>query len=159
MGFIREVGPFVGIVLVVVEFLAAISVTDVAPFLGTDGVVLKAVSGDGGGCPFGRRSSQKFPDACAFDMFGNWESCEIAKCWIDAHEVDGAFANSTGFGDTGNDPNERRAGGLLPKREFAPVFFLAQVPAVIAPKANDGVGGVRRFIESVDQSADLAVEK
>jgi len=48
-----EIGPFVRVVLQVVEFLAAVGVADVAPTLAADAVVALIVAGDGRTVAFG----------------------------------------------------------------------------------------------------------
>ena len=139
LGVGGEVGPFVFVVAVIIEFFGSVGVADVAPTIGADGVVVLAKGGDADACPCGSGIGEQGLDVVAFEPSGFWQSGELAEGWIDAHEIDGTFADAAGFGDTGNDPNEGCASGFLPEGEFSPVFLLAEMPAVVAPENDDGI--------------------
>lgn len=49
--FVREVVPFFGIIVVVVEFFAVVEVADVAPAFGAEGELGDVVAGEGGMVP------------------------------------------------------------------------------------------------------------
>ena len=55
--------------------------------------------------------------------------------------------------------DEGHAGGALPAGPLAPVFFFAEVPAVVAPEDDHGVGGGGAGVERVEQFADLRVDE
>ena len=47
----------------------------------------------------------------------------------------------------------------FPAGPFAPVLFLAQVPAVIGPEHDHGIVRVRTVIQRIQQTADVMVDK
>ena len=67
-GFAGEVGPLVGIVAHVVEFLAAVGVVDVAPAFAADAVVALVVAGDGGALALGGGVLELRDEAEAFEI-------------------------------------------------------------------------------------------
>jgi hypothetical protein len=153
--FIRcEVCPFERIFLLVVEFLVAIRIANVAPGFRAGGVILEAVGGDcriGPGCGWiGEERAKRF----SLHMRWCGDASEIRERRIDRHEVDGSLADRVWLGQTGHDPDERRARGLFPESKLTPVLFLAKVPAVIPPQHDDRVFRIGRSIEAVDQTAD-----
>ena len=50
-------------------------------------------------------------------------------------------------------------GGLLPDGSLAPVFLLAQVPAVIAHQHDEGFTPARVFLQAVEEPADLTIDE
>jgi len=88
-------------------------------------------------------------------MLRHGDAGEIAECRIDGHEIHGALGHGDGLRHAWHDPDERRARGFLPQRKFPPVVFLAEVPAVVAPEADDRVVLVGRFFQRIEQAADV----
>ena len=158
LGIAGEVFPFVGIDGFVVELFVAVLIMDVAPALAADSVIAKEVGGQRGLLPRGTWIGEQGFDAAPFQLTsGGSEPAEIDQRGVDAHEIDGSFAEGVGFGEAWGDPNQGCAGGFFPEREFAPVFLFAQVPAVVAPKDDDGVVLVGAFVEGGHQAADVHI--
>lgn len=104
LGLLRQVGEFIGIVAVIVEFLRAVGVADVAPVFGSDGVVLVVAGRDDGGLAWSQRGIELGLEAESFEMlvFGN--TAEVDKGGVDVEEADG-FGASVSWRDawTGKD--------------------------------------------------------
>ncbi len=153
-----EVRPFVFVVAVVVELLAAVGVTDVAPAVGADGVVVLTEGRDRRVRPCGFRICQQRADVESFDPRRLWHAGERTKRGIDAHEIHRLRAHATGLRCAGHHPHEGRTRGLLPQRELPPVLLLAEMPAVIAPEADHRVVAMRGLFIRIQHAADLRVE-
>ncbi len=48
---------------------------------------------------------------------------------------------------------------FLPEREFSPVELFAEMPAVVAPEDDYGVGGIGALIEGVENSAYAGIDE
>jgi hypothetical protein len=67
-GKMGEVGPLVGIGLVVVEFLGAVRVAGVAVALRADGMVVMVMGGEGGLFPLGLGIFQQWNETGSIDV-------------------------------------------------------------------------------------------
>ena len=57
----------------------------------------------------------------------------------------------------GHVDHEGGAGRFLPQGEFSPMLFFAEVPTVIGPEHNDGVGCMRAFLQCVKHAPNLFI--
>ena len=55
--------------------------------------------------------------------------------------------------------DEGNVGRLFPDGSFAPVFLLAQVPAVITHQHDEGFTPARILLQTAEKPADLAIDK
>ncbi len=95
LGIVGEVRPFVGIRFDVVEFLAAITIVDIAPALRADGIVFRVVEmGDGGVRPRRGGVAQQRDEAAAFDVRLRRQAAQFGECAEEIDEVDGACADT-----------------------------------------------------------------
>ena len=143
LGLGSQIGPFILVVVMIIELLCAIGVADVAPPVGADGVVVLTECRDADAGPAGSRIGQDGLDVVTLKPRWFLEGCQIAQGRIHTHEIDRAFANTAGLCHSWNNPNEGGTRGLLPQGELPPVFLLTKMPAVVAPEDNDGVVLVR----------------
>ena len=153
-----EVGPLVGIVLMVVEFFAAVGVLDVAPAFGADSVVALVVGGDGGAGAGGLGIFELGKEADAFEVVARGEAAEFDEGGIEIKEFGGLFAAAI-FVDAGSGEDEGDAGGAFPECIFAGDGFFAEMVAVIAPDDDDGVIGLAGLFESIEEPTDLGIDE
>ena len=90
-----EIGPFVGIGLVVVEFFSAVGVADIAPALGPNGVVALVMAGDGGPTPRRIGTFELGNEAETFEIGAGRESSELDEGGIEVEQFGGTGAAST----------------------------------------------------------------
>ena len=91
-------------------------------------------------------------------MSGQGESGEIRERRVNIDQADGLSGNGTGF-DSGSGDDERDMRGLFPDCAFAPVFLLAEMPAVITDEHDDGFATPWVFVQDGEETADLFIYK
>ena len=161
-----EVLGFEGVGLVVVEFefgigdrSAGFFPFDHAVAGGADGAAEEVVAGvdvDDAVAGFGGGVGEDGGEAFAVEAFAGGEAGEFDQGGVD---VDG-FDEGGGFGVlsfAGGGDDEGDAGGLLVVGVFAPEAVVAEVPAVVAPEDDDGVGGEGGGVQGVEDEAELGV--
>src|SRR5690349_8791860 len=134
-----EIGPFIWILCLVVKLLAAVRIMSVAPLFSADRVVVPEVRGDGRLLPRRLGILQQTANAFPLKMAGHGQTAKVHQGGINRHIIHAAVAAAVRFRYPGRHPNQRGASRLFPESELAPVMLLAQVPAMIAPKADDRI--------------------
>jgi len=155
-GLRGHIGPFVGIVDHVVEFLAAIGINNVAPLFAAHSVVALVVTGDGGTLAFRRGIFELRRQADAFQVIAFRQTSELDERRIDVEQLGGLIAALT-CGDARAGKDERDLRAVIPEAVFAGDLFLAEMPAVITPHDDDGVIAMAGLIERGEQAADLRI--
>ena len=120
--------------------------------------------GNGRMGPCGPGIAQQRGEAVRADAGLPGQTAEVDERAIQVHEVDGALADGTGTGACGqagcsgrDADHEGHAGADAPTGEFLPVLLFAKMPAVVAPKNDDGVVAMRTFIEGIEHAAEHGV--
>ena len=125
----------------IVQFLRAVGIADVAPALGSDGVISFAVGADGGVVPqcigIAEQRNSAWPVALGLGI----ESAKLHQGWIKHGQVDRLFAAGTGLRHARCSDDEWNMIGFFPQREFLNVILLADVKTVVRPEDNDRVLG------------------
>ena len=114
-GVAGEVGPFIRVVLHVVEFFRAIFVADVSPFFCSDRNVPGIEHRDEFSLGFLCRVFEKGDKRVAAKIFGGRNIGEIDEGWVEIDEADRLIASGAGFGECfglvfRRDDDERDAG-------------------------------------------------
>ena len=149
-GIARQVAPFTGVGPVVVEFLVAVGIADVAPLLIANRVVVAQIRHDRRLLPRGRGIAEQGNDATAVHGVRRPQRAKLQQCRIQARQVYRARAPSAGCRRPGSDHDERDVGGLLPEGEFLPVILFTEVVAVVRPEDDDGAVSGAGGIEGVN---------
>ena len=100
-----------------------------------------------------------------FQCFVFVQPAEIDKCGVNIDEPHRSIHARAGFGalsqhlgySLGHHEHDRRAPGSFPQGKFSPVLFLAQMPTVISPEYDDGIGRVRAFLQCVEHAPNLFI--
>ena len=91
-------------------------------------------------------------------MLGNGKSGEVAEGGIHIDEFDeGLGLLPGGILHIRGVQNHRDAGRDFIVRRFSPDAHVTEVPTVIAPKDDNGVVALTRFIESIQNEANLGI--
>jgi hypothetical protein len=109
---------------VVVE-LFAVGKFGVAPMLGADGDLIRAVPGDGRFIPGGSGVVEERPEAAAFEFRAGREAAEVDEGGVEVEEFDGAFTLTARFGDAGGGDSHDNAAGAFPQGELTPLLLFA----------------------------------
>jgi hypothetical protein len=118
-----EIGPLVGVGVVVVEFFLSGAVADVAPALiacGVTGVSASAHLGDDGAVSDEGGIFQKRHEGLAFQVVGVLQAAEVTNGRIEVKQADGLGRRGVGLGDAGRDDVDRNGHGRGPGRDLAP---------------------------------------
>ena len=91
-GFCSKIRPFHWIVVVVVQFFAAVCIANESPAFSPHGIVVDAVGCDGWMIPFSGWIFQQRDDAFAIEVIADWQAAEFAESRIDIDEIDSAVA-------------------------------------------------------------------
>ena len=142
----------------VVEFFAAVGIADISPAVGSHGMIVLAEGRDGDAGTSCIRINQQSTNRLALDVHRNRNISQITQRRIDGHEVNRTLANSTGCGCTGSNPDQWCTSRFFPQSKLSPVFFFAEMPAMVSPQADDRVVFVGRFFQCIQYSANLPVE-
>ena len=154
-----EIGPFVGIFVVIVEFAGSVAILNKAPAFRLDCVVLVTIGHHDGAFPFALRILQKREKTLSIEVLTSRQVAEIDESGIDIDQADGtltepAFRHSFGRGN-----DQGRAGGYIPKGVLAPVLFFTEVPTMVAPQHDERVVGMFTLLQRVENTTDLSVDK
>ena len=92
---------------------------------------------------------------------------QLGESGEEAEEIDRLVTDGAGLGAGGEswsavfwDPDhEGHASDGAPGGEFLPVLFLAEVPAVVTPKDDDGIVGIGSILEGIENAAKHGVGK
>ena len=152
-----EVVPFVGVGAVVVEFLGAVGVADVAVGEVAHGVVAGVVGGDGGAAG-GLGVVDLWAKAEAFQSVDGGEAAEVEEGGVEVEEFCG-LGTGPAFGQIGSGDDEGDAGGFLPEGVLSGDALLAEVPAVVGPEDDDGVFFEAVVLEGGGDAADLGIDE
>jgi hypothetical protein len=153
----REVVPLVRVAVVVVQLLATVGVANVPPALAADGVIVAVVGRHRRRLPLRLGIGEQRADVRALDVPRLRHAAERAEGRVNAHQVYGPVADTAGRRHAGGDPDVWHPCRLLPEGELTPVLLLAEVPAVVAPKDDDGVRLGGGSVVGVQQPANLRV--
>jgi hypothetical protein len=102
-------------------------------------------------------ATQERNQALAFDVRRHRQACQFAQGWIDIEKF-GEGRDASATGETGGGDHERRAGGILVVGELSPMTVLAEMPAVVAPEADDGVVRHAAFLQRLHEQTDLRID-
>ena len=153
----REIGPLVRVVRMIVEFFAAVGITDVTPALAAHRVIALPVGRQHGPVPRALRFPQERHQALAVERGHGRQAAEFIERGKQIDQADRPGGAGLGAGDAGRHHEKRDARGALPKREFVQVVFLPEVPAVIRPEHDDGVVRRRTGSERIEQPTDQGI--
>lgn len=164
-GLTGQIAPLMGIAGEVVQLLTAVEVVQVAPALGAEGVVLRAVEvGEGRVRPFGLGIAQQRHQAALGDAGLGGQSAQVGEGAEQVDEADRAITDAARCGALrqsgrafGHPHHQRHAGAGPPTGELLPVLFLAQMPAVVAPEHDDGVVAMRALLQRVEHAAEHGI--
>ena len=129
--FANEIGPFIGILLHVIEFFRSIGVADVAPVLGSHAVIVMIVGCDGGAVTFACGVFKLRHEAETFEMGWGLGPNELGKSRVDVEKLGRLFGNALGNARPGED--EGNASAVIPEGVFAGDAFFSDVPSVVRP--------------------------
>ncbi len=122
LGAPGEIGPFIGIISVVVEFLGAIGVDDIPEVLGTHRVVVLAKGGEGWEFPGGVGFVEQRNEAMAFEAGTLGEAAELDEGGIEIDETDWAVTLSIPA-DAGSCDEQWDPCRDLPQGAFTPALL------------------------------------
>ena len=148
----------------IVQFLAAIGIPDIAPAVVANAEMLAVEGADDG--PPGRQVwvSQQRHERLAI------QACRRRRHVRDlehrgvkvnqAHRFAGQPSAGIPAAVAGRGHNQQRhAGGALPARPLAPMLLFSQVPAVVAPDDDRRVAALPGGFQRVEQPADLRIHE
>ena len=158
MGIFGEVGPLVGVLLHVVEFLAAVGIADVAPVVGADGVIALIVGGDGGPLAGCAGILELGHEAVAFEVGARGHLGEREQRGKNVEQLHRAVAHLPSF-DAWPRKDERHLRAAFPEGVFASDELFAEMPAVVAPEDDDGVVQATGGFELAHEASHLAVHE
>lgn len=158
LGVVGQVGPFVGIVAVVVEFSRAVVVLNKTVVGAADGVVSRTETGDRRMGPIAVWILHERDQALPFLRPIRREPRQFQERGEEVEKFGRAFGflvcrMARGGNDDGN------AGAVFPKGSFGPALFFSQVESVIGEEHDDGVVGVRTGIQGVEDQSDAVIGK
>jgi len=133
-----EVAPLVGVSYDVVEFFVAVGVVDVAELFAGKGEVFRAAElGESEVGPVCGGVFEKWGEVVAGEVVALGDTGEGDEGF---EEVEGGDRLVTDARVIFGDHNHKGdAGAGAPAGEFLPVFFFAEMPAVVGPEDDDGV--------------------
>ncbi len=170
-GVVGDIGVFLGVGLVVVEFggfdfgmIVALDPDGKAVAVGAHGVaherfaiVAAGVLAEYGGFPGALRVVQHGFETGAFQMAGQGQAGQIAQGGVDIDEFNQGVGTLAGLFHVGNRQDQRGVGVVFAVAVFAPGVVFAQLPAVIAPDDDDGIPAQVQAVQFIQHLADLRV--
>ncbi len=154
-----EIVPLQRVLIVVVKLFGAVTIADVAPAFGPQRMIISAVRRQGRTFPFCFGILKQWQKTSAFKLLFRSKIAQIDKCRIDIEHGDRPGTTLAGPGDTGRDDHKDVMCCFFPKSKFSPVKFFSEVPAVVTPKHNDSIIGIRTSIERIDYPANAGIDK
>ena len=153
-----EVAKFWKVDLVVVEFLTAITISDVTKALILKGKAVFLPTRHSGVRPRRLWLLEKWEKTSAL-IPGVWrEFTEIEKCRIEIQQADDPITAQPLL-DFRPSEYERNVGAALPEGVFLKSVFLPEVVSVVRPKDDDGIRGISAGGKRVQNPADLMVNE
>ena len=101
-------------------------------------------------------ATHQWNQTLAFDVRGNRQTGQFAEGRIHIEKL-GQGSDPFATGDTGSGNDQRCAGGVFVVGQLAPMPVLTEMPAVVAPEADDGVIRHAAFRQRLHEQADLRI--
>ena len=169
----REVGYFVGVGLVIVQFQAMLAVVPfgVTIAVGADGAAegagvfqagqARADAGGavGGFADGGLGGGKDRRETFAFEMLGLGETAKVGEGGVEVDQLGEGGAGLAGGFHAGHGDDERHAGAAFKEVTLLPQAVVAEVIAVVAEEHDDGVIVELEFFQAIEHAAEAGVHQ